>query len=61
MEDYREQFNEHLKTGRITRSKELFKISLFMQKGENSVIIAKHLKELKPKEGEPKKIFWIYC
>jgi len=53
-------FKECLHAGRITKSSDLFKIKLFLQKGENSLLIAKHIKGINPPEGQPKKIYWNY-
>ncbi len=58
MDDYKEQFNEFLRKGRITKSTNMFKIKLFLDKGENSLQIAKHHKDIAP--GEPKKLYWNY-
>lgn len=52
-----EQFYEFLKHGRITKSKDLFKIKLFLKKGENSLLIAKHIKDI---NEMPEKIYWNY-
>jgi uncharacterized protein (UPF0332 family) len=60
MKEYDKQFKEFVKTGRITKSNNAFKIQLFLKKGENSLIIAKHNKDIKPMQGEPEKIYWNY-
>jgi len=60
MEKYKPQFEECVKNKRITLSKEFFKIRLFLKKGENSLLIAKHIKEFKPGRGEPEKSYWNY-
>lgn len=60
MDEYKERFGEHLNAGRITRSNKSFKIKLFLEKGENSLLIANHLKAIRPKNGEAKKLFWNY-
>jgi len=59
-EKYKEFFNEYLKKGRIRKSSQTFKIKLFLQKAENSLIIAQHHKEIKPTEDQPKKLHWTY-
>ena len=59
-EKYKELFNEYLKTGRIRKSTQTFKVKLFLQKGENSLIIAKHHKEIKPNKDQPEKPYWDY-
>ena len=48
MDEYKEQFKEFLKKGRITPSMNTFKIKLFLDKGENSLQIAKHYKDIVP-------------
>jgi uncharacterized protein (UPF0332 family) len=58
MEEYNEPFKEFLKDSRIKKSNQFFKISLFMEKAKNSLLIAKHLKDIKSEQ--PKKLFWDY-
>src|SRR3989344_1887626 len=60
MNDYKEQFDEFVKNKRITKSANTFKIKLFLDKGENSLQIAKHHKDIILKQGEPKKLYWNY-
>ena len=60
MDDYKKQFEEYVRGNRITRSGNSFKINLFLKKGENSLLIAKHIKDLKPGQGEPERIYWNY-
>jgi len=60
MDNYKEQFDEFLNKGRITISADAFKIKLFLDKGENSLQIAKHHKDIILKQGEPKKLYWNY-
>ena len=60
MDNYKELFAEYLKNDRITASKNIFKIKLFLKKGENSLMIAKHIKDIKPQKGEPEKLYWNY-
>lgn len=60
MKEYEELFKEYTKTKRITCSQEFFKIKLFLEKGENSLLIAKHLKNIRPTKDQPKKIYWNY-
>lgn len=57
---YSRLFKECLNDGRIKKSNEIFKINLFLKKGENSLIIAKHIKDINPRNGEPEKIYWNY-
>lgn len=59
-EKYKKSFNEYLKKGKITSSREFFKIRLFLQKSENSLLIAKHHKEIKPDSDQPRKLHWDY-
>ena len=60
MDNYKKNFDEYTRKGIITESKQLFKIKLFLKKGENSLIIAKHIKDINPKDGEPEKMYWNY-
>src|SRR3989344_6989952 len=60
MDNYKEVFNEYVKNKRITLSKENFKIKLFLKKGENSLLIAQHIKDTKPEKGRPEKLYWNY-
>jgi uncharacterized protein (UPF0332 family) len=60
MKDYKKLFEEYVKKNRITLSRDIFKIKLFLKKGENSLLIAKHIKDIKPGEGEPEKSYWNY-
>ena len=57
---YGRLFREYLIERRIKKSQESFKIKLFLQKGENSLLIAKGMKEKKPNKDEPAKIYWNY-
>ena len=57
---YKKQFMELLNEKRIVKSVQSFKIKLFLEKAENSILIAKHNKELKPNKDQPKRIFWDY-
>ena len=59
-EAYKKLFVEFLKEKRIVKSSQSFKIKLFVEKAENSLLIAKHNKELKPNKDQPKRIFWDY-
>jgi uncharacterized protein (UPF0332 family) len=60
MENYRESFEQYVKDNRISKSMNSFKIRLFLKKGENSLLIAKQIKDMKPEKGEPEKIYWDY-
>ncbi len=59
-EKYNEMFGEYVKDGRIKRSHQLFKIKLFLEKAENSLLIARHIKDIQPSKDQPKKLFWDY-
>ena len=59
-EECKTKFEEFLESMRIKKSSQSFKIKLFLAKAENSLLIAKHNKEIKPTEDEPKKLFWNY-
>ena len=60
MDSYKKQFQEFVAQGRITNSTNTFKIKLFLKKGENSLLVAKHTKEIQPSPGEPEKLYWDY-
>ncbi len=60
MDNYKKQFTEFVHLGRIKQSNNTFKIKLFLEKGENSLQIAKHTKDIQPKQSDPKKLFWNY-
>ena len=57
---YNRLFEECIKEGRIKKSQQSFKIKLFLEKAENSLLIAKHVKEIQPSKDQPKKLFWDY-
>jgi uncharacterized protein (UPF0332 family) len=59
-EEYKKIFGECLTEGTIRKSNQLFKIRLFLQKAENSLLIAKHHKEIQPTKDMPKKLYWDY-
>ena len=54
------RFAEFLQAQRITPSTQTFKVKLFLGKGENSLLIAKHIKDREPQRGEPAKLHWNY-
>jgi uncharacterized protein (UPF0332 family) len=58
--EYQELFEECIKNRRIKKSSQSFKIKLFLDKAENSLLIAKHTKDIEPMEDQPKKLFWDY-
>jgi len=57
---YANLFKNCITDNRIKRSQESFKVRLFLQKAENSLLIAKHVKEIRPTKDQPKKIYWDY-
>jgi uncharacterized protein (UPF0332 family) len=59
-EEYKSQFEACIKNKRIKKSSQSFKIKLFLAKAENSLLIAKHNKEIEPTKDQPKKLFWDY-
>jgi len=59
-EEYKKQFDECIKVGRIKKSSDLFKVRLFLKKAENSLQIAEHNKKYNPSKDEPEKLYWNY-
>ena len=57
---YANLFKNCVAENRIKKSQESFKVRLFLQKAENSLLIAKDVKEILPKKDQPKKIYWDY-
>lgn len=57
---YASLFQTALVENRIKKSQELFKIKLFLTKAENSLLIAQHVKEIKPTKDQPPKLHWNY-
>lgn len=57
---YQQEFEKCLKEGTIRKSNDIFKIKLFLKKGENSLLIAKHHKDIHPTKDQPDKIYWNY-
>lgn len=53
-------FKGCVKERRIKRSQEIFKIRLFLEKAENSLQIAKYIKDIEPSKDLPKKLHWDY-
>lgn len=60
MDDYKNLFEAYVKGNRISKSSNFFKIKLFLKKGENSLLIARHVKDVKPGKGEPERLYWDY-
>jgi uncharacterized protein (UPF0332 family) len=59
-EEYKDIFDEYLNEGRIVNSSNSFKIKLFLEKSENSLLIAKHNKEIVPNNDQATKLHWNY-
>jgi len=57
---YTNMFKTALAENRIKKSQETFKIKLFLTKAENSLLIAKHVKEINPTKDQPPKLHWNY-
>lgn len=57
---YANLFKAALAEDRIKKSQEIFKIGLFLKKAENSILIAKHIKDIKPDKDQPSKQHWDY-
>ncbi|MFH1915742.1 MAG: HEPN domain-containing protein [Nanoarchaeota archaeon] len=57
---YTNLFKRAIAEHRIKKSQESFKIKLFLQKAENSLLIAKHVKEIQPTKDQPPKLHWNY-
>lgn len=53
-------FEECLKQNRVKESENFFKIKLFLQKAENSLLIAKFHKDIKPPKDQAPKLYWDY-
>jgi len=56
---YSNLFNNLIDNG-IKKSQDTFKIKLFLQKAENSLLIAKFIKDIKPTKDQPNKMHWDY-
>lgn len=59
-ENYYEMFEEYKKDKRIVKSNNSFKIKLFLDKAENSLLIAKYHKNIIPTKDLPTKLHWNY-
>jgi uncharacterized protein (UPF0332 family) len=57
---YLSMFNTALADSRIKKSQEIFKIKLFLNKAENSLLIASHVKNINPDKNQPPKLHWNY-
>ena len=58
--EYQKIFEDYVKDKRIKKSQQSFKIRLFLEKAESSLLIAKHTKDIQPSKDQPKKLFWDY-
>jgi len=57
---YTQEFTSFVAENRIRQSRQLFKVPLFLQRAENSLQIAEHMKEMNPTKDQPKKLHWSY-
>jgi len=57
---YAKLFTSCLTEKRIKESTEAFKIKLFLDKAENSLLIAQFVKDINPAKDQPKKLHWNY-
>ena len=57
---YPQIFADFVKTKRIKKSQDSFKMKLFLQKAENSLLIAKFHKDIKPNKDQAPKLYWDY-
>lgn len=57
---YSKMFHSALALNRIKKSQDAFKVKLFLGKAENSLMIAKHVKEIIPNKDQPPKLHWNY-
>ena len=58
--EYEKLFDNYLVYNRIKNSEDIFKIKLFLEKAENSLQIAKFVKDMPPTKDLPKKLHWNY-
>ncbi|MBI2106311.1 hypothetical protein HYT56_05765 [Candidatus Woesearchaeota archaeon] len=57
---YANLFKNAIAENKIKKSSEVFKIKLFLEKAENSLLIAKYVKEINPIKDQPNKLHWNY-
>ncbi|MBI2507567.1 hypothetical protein HYV89_01305 [Candidatus Woesearchaeota archaeon] len=57
---YANMFKNAIAEDRIKKSSEDFKIKLFLEKAKNSLLIAKHAKEVTPDKDQAPKLHWNY-
>ena len=57
---YANMFKKAVVEDRIKKSQNAFKIRLFMEKAKNSLLIAKHVKEIIPNKDQALKLHWNY-
>ena len=58
--DYKQRFDDFVKNKRIKESQDFFKIKLFLQKAENSLLIAEFHKDIHPNKDQAPKLYWDY-
>ena len=59
-DQYKQVLDNYVKQKRIKESQDFFKIKLFLQKAENSLLIAKFHKDIKPSKDQAPKLYWDY-
>jgi uncharacterized protein (UPF0332 family) len=57
---YEREFKIALSKNQISKSNELFKIKFFVERAENSLLIAEFHKNIVPEVGQAKKLHWSY-
>lgn len=57
---YANLFKNAVTENRIKKTNESFKVKLFLEKAENSLLIAEYTKKIEPTKGQPKKMHWNY-
>ncbi len=58
--EYAQLFKNCVEEERIKKSQESFKIKLFLQRAENSLLIANDIKKIQPTKGQASKLHWNY-
>ena len=56
-DQYRQTFNDYVDKNRIKESSHFFKIKLFLQKAENSLLIAKFHHDINPNKDQAPKLY----
>ncbi|PIO08817.1 hypothetical protein COT47_01045 [Candidatus Woesearchaeota archaeon CG08_land_8_20_14_0_20_43_7] len=57
---YNSTFQKYLRDHKISRSNASFKVKQFIDKAENSLLIARHHKDIMPNKDQPIKLHWNY-